>query len=153
MLTTTIVTSATTFTLFHCIRRISGSSSSFVNESSTTAAFVVINDRGSIVTPTNIDSRGLQQQQQNYRMQSTTASNKMMTTDPEYPGTAVQRLNSVHARIQKLVTEKSLENKQWEEIRRQLLWAGGLKDLPNARPGQVCFVFRYHWLAVTKQAF
>lgn len=75
------------------------------------------------------------------RAQTTTTSiynsNKKMMTDPDYPGTALERLNSVHARIQQLVTENAFQNLDWEDIRRKILWAGGLRDLPNARPGQV----------------
>ena len=56
--------------------------------------------------------------------------------DPQYPGTAVQRLASVHKRVAQLVSDKSLENKPWTEVRRSLLWAGGLKDLTSAIPGQ-----------------
>ena len=56
--------------------------------------------------------------------------------DAEYPGTAVQRLASVHKRVAQLVSDQSLQNKPWEEVRRSLLWAGGLKDLPNSIPGQ-----------------
>lgn len=56
-----------------------------------------------------------------------------MEVDPEYPGTAVQRLKSVHERIASLSTQDL--NGDWEDVRRKLLWAGGLKDLPHARPG------------------
>ena len=56
--------------------------------------------------------------------------------DPQYPGTALQRLASVHKRVEQLVADKSLQNKPWTEVRRSLLWAGGLKDLTSAIPGQ-----------------
>ncbi|KAL7515599.1 hypothetical protein ACHAXN_013363 [Cyclotella atomus] len=56
--------------------------------------------------------------------------------DAQYPGTALQRLASVHQRISQLVADNSLQNKPWTQVRRSLLWAGGLKDLPNAIPGQ-----------------
>jgi hypothetical protein len=56
--------------------------------------------------------------------------------DPEYPGTALQRLASVHQRVAQLVSNNSLQNKPWTEVRRSLLWAGGLRDLPHAIPGQ-----------------
>lgn len=56
--------------------------------------------------------------------------------DSEYPGTAVQRLALVHKRVAQLVSDQSLQNKPWEEVRRSLLWAGGLKDLRNSIPGQ-----------------
>mmetsp|Transcript_16289 Transcript_16289/g.20620 ORF Transcript_16289/g.20620 Transcript_16289/m.20620 type:complete len:298 (+) Transcript_16289:192-1085(+) len=54
--------------------------------------------------------------------------------DPEYPGTAVQRLRSVHARVATL-SKKDLSG-EWEDVRRKILWAGGLKDLPDSVPGQ-----------------
>jgi hypothetical protein len=54
--------------------------------------------------------------------------------DPIYPGTSVRRLNSVHDRIATLVSDGSLFGR-WEDVRRRLLWAGGLRDLPDARPG------------------
>lgn len=56
--------------------------------------------------------------------------------DSEYPGTALQRLANVHKRVAELVSNNSLQNKPWEEVRRSLLWAGGLKDLPHAMPGR-----------------
>jgi hypothetical protein len=54
--------------------------------------------------------------------------------DPEYPGTSVERLNSVHARVKSLSQDKW--NADWADVRRSILWAGGLKDLPNSIPGQ-----------------
>ena len=55
--------------------------------------------------------------------------------DEEYPGTAVQRLKAVHERVKVLATDGTL-NGPWAEVRRRLLWAGGLRDLPDAAPGQ-----------------
>jgi len=55
--------------------------------------------------------------------------------DAQYPGTAVQRLRAVHERVSILATDGTLDG-PWEDVRRRLLWAGGLKDLPNSRPGQ-----------------
>lgn len=57
--------------------------------------------------------------------------------DEQYPGTAVQRLQSVHQRVRQLVAEDRLSNRPWEDIRRELLWAGGLRDLSNVLPGKV----------------
>jgi hypothetical protein len=57
-----------------------------------------------------------------------------MPVDPEYPGTAVERLMAVRSRVASL-TKDDL-NGVWEDVRRKLLWAGGLKDLSNAIPGQ-----------------
>lgn len=54
--------------------------------------------------------------------------------DPEYPGTAVERLRNIRARVSSL-TPADLSG-DWEEVRRKLLWAGGLRDLPHAAPGQ-----------------
>mmetsp|Transcript_34658 Transcript_34658/g.136591 ORF Transcript_34658/g.136591 Transcript_34658/m.136591 type:complete len:256 (-) Transcript_34658:1629-2396(-) len=53
--------------------------------------------------------------------------------DEEYPGTATVRLRSVHERIEQL-SQQDLSG-SWDEVRRKLLWAGGLRDLPDARPG------------------
>mmetsp|Transcript_25379 Transcript_25379/g.51215 ORF Transcript_25379/g.51215 Transcript_25379/m.51215 type:complete len:305 (-) Transcript_25379:25-939(-) len=63
------------------------------------------------------------------------ATNPPHSYDPEYPGTAVQRLRSVHERVSIIATDNSL-NGPWEEVRRRILWAGGLRDLPDAVPGQ-----------------
>lgn len=54
--------------------------------------------------------------------------------DPEYPGTAVQRMMAARDRARSLsVSDLSGD---WEDVRRKVLWAGGLKDLPTAIPGQ-----------------
>jgi len=65
---------------------------------------------------------------------SLAGSTPNMVVDPEYPGTALERLHNVHKRIQEL--DASAWNGRWEDVRRNLLWAGGLKDLPDAIPGQ-----------------
>lgn len=54
--------------------------------------------------------------------------------DQEYPGTAVTRLQNVHRRVASLTPEQLSQN--WETVRKSILWAGGLKDLPNAKPGK-----------------
>ena len=54
--------------------------------------------------------------------------------DSEYPGTAVQRMLNIRERVKSLKPEQL--NADWEETRRSILWAGGLKDLPTAVPGQ-----------------
>lgn len=59
-----------------------------------------------------------------------------MIVDPKYPGTAVQRLTNVHKRVKELADDPRALTGQWEDIRRKILWAGGLKDLPDAVPGQ-----------------
>jgi hypothetical protein len=90
---------------------------------STSSAFVVVNPKGNTI--------------HEQRKMSTSLSSSSSMIDPEYPGTAVERLQNVHHRIQELVSNNSLIDQEWESIRKQLLWAGGLRDLPNARPGQV----------------
>ena len=64
--------------------------------------------------------------------------------DLEYPGTAVKRLQSVHARVATL-SEEDLSG-DWEDVRKKLLWAGGLKDLPDAKPGQVSNSFQKYYI-------
>jgi hypothetical protein len=54
--------------------------------------------------------------------------------DPEYPGTAVRRMISARERAASL-TEAQLSS-DWETSRRFILWAGGLRDLASARPGE-----------------
>lgn len=53
--------------------------------------------------------------------------------DAEYPGTATTRLTNAVARVRALSTDDL--SMAWPEVRRRLLEAGGLKDLPRARPG------------------
>eukprot|EP00438_Fugacium_kawagutii_P022833 Skav230308 [mRNA] locus=scaffold430:98494:99290:+ [translate_table: standard] len=56
-----------------------------------------------------------------------------MEVDREYPGTAVERLKNITARVRSLSSDDL--SKDWEEVRRKILWAGGLKDLPHSQPG------------------
>ena len=61
-----------------------------------------------------------------------------MKVDQDYPGTAVDRMLAVRARVAELAVDPSAPlNGKWEDVRRKILWAGGLRDLPNAAPGQV----------------
>ncbi|CAK0827608.1 unnamed protein product [Prorocentrum cordatum] len=62
------------------------------------------------------------------------ASGLALEVDPEYPGTAVQRLRNIQDRVRSL-SRGDLDG-DWEEVRRKLLWAGGLRDLPDAQPGR-----------------
>ena len=55
--------------------------------------------------------------------------------DSEYPGTAVERLNNIHLRVASLTRDPLKLSAKWEDVRRNILWAGGLKDLQNASPG------------------
>lgn len=56
-----------------------------------------------------------------------------IVVDPLYPGTAVARMNAMRERARSL-TESELSG-EWEAVRRRLLWAAGLRDLPTAIPG------------------
>lgn len=53
--------------------------------------------------------------------------------DRLYPGTAVERMMNVRARVQEIADEL---HGDWSDVRRLLLWAGGLKNLPHSVPGQ-----------------
>lgn len=79
--------------------------------------------------------------QQLFSLSSTTSSTASSTTsmaeqnnDPEYPGTSVERMQTCMARAKTLGAEAL--SGEWEGVRRLVLWAGGLKDLPRAVPGQ-----------------
>lgn len=54
--------------------------------------------------------------------------------DTEFPGTACERLANIQLRVKGLSHEDL--SGDWEEVRRKILWAGGLRDLPHAIPGQ-----------------
>lgn len=64
-----------------------------------------------------------------------TAAEGSNMCDSQYPGTAVQRLNAVHERVSIIANDGTL-NGPWEEVRRRILWSGGMKDLPDAVPGK-----------------
>jgi hypothetical protein len=54
--------------------------------------------------------------------------------DQLYPGTAVARMNAARTRARSLLPKNLTDD--WEDVRRRILWAAGLKDLPHARPGK-----------------
>ena len=54
--------------------------------------------------------------------------------DVLYPGTAVERMERIRERVRSLSPAELSET--WEVVRRKVLWAGGLRDLPHARPGE-----------------
>ena len=64
----------------------------------------------------------------------------MLPLDPDpdldYPGTAVKRMLAIRDRVKSLTQDELTSD--WEDVRRRLLWAGGLADLPNAVPGEGC---------------
>mmetsp|Transcript_5406 Transcript_5406/g.13091 ORF Transcript_5406/g.13091 Transcript_5406/m.13091 type:complete len:286 (+) Transcript_5406:93-950(+) len=62
------------------------------------------------------------------------AGRSSLQIDPDFPGTAVERLNNIQARVIGLTSTELSEN--WQDVRRKLLWAGGLRDLEDAVPGQ-----------------
>ena len=49
--------------------------------------------------------------------------------DPEFPGTSVSRLRAITERVLSL-PQAELDG-PWPEVRRRLLWAGGLRDIPS----------------------
>jgi len=52
------------------------------------------------------------------------------TFDSQYPGTAVDRLEGIHERV------KSVNlSGDWNDVRRKILQAGGLRDITSAKPG------------------
>jgi len=51
--------------------------------------------------------------------------------DIEYPGTATLRLLEVLKRVRQLDSSKDLSGNWSEKVRKQLLWAGGLKDIQD----------------------
>lgn len=55
--------------------------------------------------------------------------------DPEYPGTAVERMLNIRERVKELAKGDDL-NQKWDDVRRKILWAAGLKDLTTAAPGK-----------------
>jgi len=55
--------------------------------------------------------------------------------DPEYPGTAVARMNACRRRVKEISANGGF-SLDWEDTRRNLLFAAGLKDMPDAIPGQ-----------------
>ena len=54
--------------------------------------------------------------------------------DQMYPGTAVARMNAARLRAKSLNLTDTTGD--WANVRRKILWAAGLKDITNARPGQ-----------------
>ena len=100
------------------------SSSPLNNNNKTVAAFVVsatgaVRDFASTTTIHNVSM----------------SSSSPTIIDSEYPGTAVERMNNARQRVKDLARGDDL-NGNWQNVRRRLLWAGGLKDLPEAIPGQ-----------------
>ncbi len=49
--------------------------------------------------------------------------------DEQYPGTAVERMLAIRERVKALTTDEL--NGSWEDVRRHLLQAGGLRDEPR----------------------
>ena len=64
---------------------------------------------------------------------SSSDQQKPPMVDPQYPGTAVERMLNVRARVHQVAQELQGD---WDDVRRKLLWAGGLRDLPRSIPGQ-----------------
>ena len=56
--------------------------------------------------------------------------------DIEYPGTAYERMMNVRNRVAQLNATAGVLDGPWEDVRRKLLWAGGLRDLTDVMPGK-----------------
>ena len=67
-------------------------------------------------------------------MSSTCSNCDNENIDLQYPGTAVTRMKNIRDRVKHLTHDQL--NSSWDDVRRNILWAGGLKDLPNNIPGQ-----------------
>jgi hypothetical protein len=65
---------------------------------------------------------------------SSNQTNHTPTIDPEYPGTAVERMMNIRERTRNLTGEELSQD--WEEVRVRVLTAGGLKNLQSVRPGE-----------------
>lgn len=63
-----------------------------------------------------------------------TVKSDAVEIDEDYPGTAVERLRNVQQRVKSLHREDLSED--WAAVRKKLLWAGGLRDLPDNIPGK-----------------
>ena len=60
---------------------------------------------------------------------------KALELDPDYPGTAVERMQAVRQRAASL-TPSELSRDWSSSVRPRLLWAAGMRDLRDAAPGQ-----------------
>jgi len=58
-----------------------------------------------------------------------------VSVDSEYPGTAVPRMLAARKRVGDVFSNGGFDG-DWGDVRRKLLWCGGLRDLPDAAPGQ-----------------
>jgi hypothetical protein len=54
--------------------------------------------------------------------------------DAAYPGTAVARMEASRARVIELAAKGGFSG-EWEQVRRNLLYAAGLRDISDAVPG------------------
>jgi hypothetical protein len=98
-------------------------------------AFVISNQGGEVrQQQQSITQTKTFQTTRNASSSSSSESSRHMTVDPQYPGTAVERMLAVRERVSRLTQDEL--NGRWEDVRRRILWAGGLRDLPNSMPGQ-----------------
>jgi hypothetical protein len=68
---------------------------------------------------------------------SSPLDNSTVMADAAYPGTAVERMMNVRKQVEELASTAGALDGDWGDVRRKILWAGGLRDLPDAQPGQV----------------
>lgn len=89
-----------------------------------TSAFAIVSANGAV-----------SEQKALFNSPSSANDPNMPLIDKDYPGTAVARMLAVRARVVEIANTGAL-NGSWEDARRKILWAGGLKDLPESIPGQ-----------------
>jgi hypothetical protein len=129
ILSLAVTTTTTSFSHFAA-----ASNPSALTNNNKTAAFVVSASGG--VAKTYLSSSSSSSSNNNNNNNTITGDDpSTMTIDKEYPGTAVQRMLTVQARVAELTQNNDLTGKPWEDIRRKLLWAGGLRDLPEEYTG------------------
>ena len=102
--------------------------------SNKSAAAFVVSNTGNLSSSTS--STATTSRRMNHNLSGGDGSDIAMTVDREYPGTAVARMLAARERVKQLHAQNEFTAKPWEDIRRKILFAGGLKDLPDARPGQ-----------------
>mmetsp|Transcript_20152 Transcript_20152/g.29921 ORF Transcript_20152/g.29921 Transcript_20152/m.29921 type:complete len:264 (-) Transcript_20152:256-1047(-) len=109
---------------YYYLLTLSGRVVAGANSSNISSAFIT--SRGEVLRKI-VDTAG------GYAAFSSSTTNNMII-DQDYPGTAVERMLAIRERVAGL--EEGWANRPWDEVRRRILWAGGLRDLPDAVPGK-----------------
>ena len=99
-----------------------------------TARSTAVNASSAFVVNSNGSTRPLATSSTSLGASSTDNLSENMV-DQQYPGTAVGRMMAVRERVLEVAAAQGFDG-EWEDVRRKILWAGGLRDLPNSVPGQ-----------------